>query len=74
MATEGRDSSRLQPEPTMQQDLHYFESRLRQAQDLELLANDISVRMAHRGMIDRYRAEIAALKRANAAVPGAPVE
>ncbi len=74
MATEGQDSSRLRLESTMQQDLDYLESRLRQAQDLELLANDISVRLAHRGMIDRYMAEIAALKRASAPVPGASLE
>jgi hypothetical protein len=74
MATEGRDSSRLQPERTMHQDLHYLEARLRQAQDLELLATDISVRLAHRGMIDRYQVQIAALKHARVAVPGAPLE
>ena len=74
MATEGQDSSRLRLESTMQQDLDYLESRLRQAQDLELLANDISVRLAHRGMIDRYVAEIAALKRASAAIPGVCLE
>lgn len=74
MATEGRDSSRSQPEPAMHQDLHYLEARLRQAQDLELLATDISVRLAHRGMIDRYQVEIAALKRASVAVPGARQE
>ena len=55
----------------MPQELKYLETRLVQSRDLELLANDISMRIAHREIGDKLEAEIAARKLAvNSEGPG----